>query len=175
VTEDTPWLATDELEAWASLASLLVALPQAIDRQLKRDSGLNFFEYSILSGLSREPGRAMQLSVLAALSAGSLSRISHAVSRLEQQGWVRRRACDTETRDSPTEARGVHAVLTDAGMAKLVEAAPAHVREARRLVVDALDPAELTQLKDICAKLVATASPATACLLARALSSNAEA
>jgi DNA-binding MarR family transcriptional regulator len=166
VTEDTPWLAADELEAWVSLASLVVALPQAIDRQLKRDSGLNFFEYSILSGLSREPGRAMQLSVLADLAAGSLSRISHAVSRLEQQGWVQRRTCDAET-------RVVHAALTDAGMAKLVEAAPAHVREARRLVVDALSPAELTQLKVICRKLVAAASPATACLLERVLSSNA--
>jgi hypothetical protein len=57
-------------------------------------------------------------------------------------------------------------------MAKLVEAAPAHVREARRLVVDALSPAELTQLKVICRKLVAAATPATACLLERVLSSN---
>jgi DNA-binding MarR family transcriptional regulator len=168
VTDDTPWLTTDELAAWVSLTALLVALPQAIDRQLKRDSGLNFFEYSILSGLSREPGRAMQLSILADLAAGSLSRISHAVSRLERQGWVRRRAGDTE-------ARGVDAVLTDAGMAKLVQAAPTHVREARRLVVDSLDPAELTRLKDICSKLVAAASPGTARLLERALSSNAEA
>jgi DNA-binding MarR family transcriptional regulator len=167
VTDDTPWLTTDELAAWVSLTALIVALPQAIDRQLKRDSGLNFFEYSILSGLSREPGRAMQLSILADLAAGSLSRISHAVSRLEQQGWVHRRAGDTE-------ARGVDAVLTDAGMAKLVEAAPAHVREARRLVVDALSPDELRQLKGICGKLVAAAFPGTARLLERALSSHAE-
>jgi DNA-binding MarR family transcriptional regulator len=168
VTEDTPWLTSAELEAWVSLTSLLVALPQAIDRQLKRDSGLNFFEYSILSGLSREPGRAMQLSVLADLAAGSLSRMSHAVSRLEQQGWVQRRACGTE-------ARGVDAVLTDAGMAKLVEAAPAHVREARRLVVDALNPTELRQLKNICGKLVAAASPSTARLLEHVLTNNTEA
>lgn len=145
-----------------SLTALLVALPQAIDRQLKRDSGVNFFEYTVLAGLSRAPGRRMQLSVLADFAAGSLSRISHAVSRLEQQGWVRRRACGAES-------RGIEAELTDAGYAKLAEAAPHHVREARRLVVDALEPAELEQLKGICHKLVAAASPGTACLLADAL------
>jgi len=145
-----------------SLTVLLVALPQAIDRQLRQDSGLNFFEYSILSGLSRSAGRSMQLSVLAAFASGSLSRISHAVSRLEQQGWVRRRTCGPES-------RGIEAELTDAGFAKLVEAAPYHVREARRLVVDTLEPAELDQLGGICQKLVAAASPGTACLLADAL------
>ncbi len=162
VTDDTPWLAPRELEAWMSLTALLVALPQAIDRQLKRDSGVNFFEYSILAGLSRAPGRAMQLSVLAVFAGGSLSRISHAVSRLEQVGWVERRAC-------AKEPRGIDAVLTGAGLAKLVDAAPHHVREARRLVVDTLDPAELDQLTRICAKLVTAASPGTACLLADAL------
>jgi DNA-binding MarR family transcriptional regulator len=165
VTEDTPWLSADELDAWVSLTSLLVALPQAIDRQLKRDSGLNFFEYSIMSGLSREKRHAMQLSTLAHLAAGSLSRVSHAITRLEQQGWVQRRACSGE-------ARGIEAVLTEAGLAKLVAAAPAHVREARRLVVDVLDPAEREQLKAICGKLVHTASPDTACLLDRTLARN---
>jgi DNA-binding MarR family transcriptional regulator len=162
VTKDTPWLSNEELDAWVSLTSLLVALPQAIDRQLKRDSGLNFFEYSIMSGLSREKGHAMQLSTLAHLAAGSLSRISHAVSRLEQQGWVQRRAC-------VGEGRAVEAALTEAGLAKLVEAAPAHVREARRLVVDVLSPAEREQLTAICGKLVHTASPDTAGLLDRVL------
>jgi DNA-binding MarR family transcriptional regulator len=162
VTEDTPWLSSEELDTWVSLTSLLVALPQAIDRQLKRDSGLNFFEYSIMSGLSRAEGHAIQLNTLAHLAAGSLSRMSHAVSRLEQQGWVQRRTC-------PGEARGVMAVLTEAGLAKLVEAAPAHVREARRLVVDVLSPAEREQLKAICGKLVRVASPATACQLDRVL------
>ena len=162
MTEDTPWLSSEELDTWVSLTSLLVALPQAIDRQLKRDSGLNFFEYSIMSGLSREERHAMQLSTLAQLAAGSLSRISHAVSRLEQQGWVQRRACHGE-------ARGVEAALTKAGLAKLVEAAPAHVREARRLVVDVLSPADHEQLTAICGKLVRAASPDTACLLERTL------
>jgi DNA-binding MarR family transcriptional regulator len=161
VTEDTPWLSGEEHAAWVSLTALLVALPQAIDRQLRRDSGLNFFEYSVLSGLSQTPGRALQLTTLAHLAAGSLSRISHAVSRLEQQGWVQRRACGG--------TRGVEAVLTEAGFAKLVEAAPAHVREARRLVVDVLSPAEREQLTAICGKLVRAASPDTACLLERTL------
>jgi DNA-binding MarR family transcriptional regulator len=154
VSEQTPWLSREELEAWMSLTAVLMTLPGAIDVQLKRDAGLNFFEYSILAGLSRAPGRARQLTALAHLASGSLSRVSHAVTRLEQQGWVRRRACCGEV-------RAVEAVLTDAGMAKLTEAAPDHVHEARRLVVDVLSPTQLDQLRRICRKLVSSASPPT--------------
>ena len=41
-----PWLDADERHAWMSLIAMLMSVPPAIDAQLKRDSGLNFFEYS---------------------------------------------------------------------------------------------------------------------------------
>ena len=39
------------------------------------------------------------------------------------------------------------AVLTDAGMAKVVETAPGHVEVARRFVIDAVSPTQLRQLR----------------------------
>ncbi|MFE6891804.1 MarR family winged helix-turn-helix transcriptional regulator [Streptomyces sp. NPDC057694] len=152
--DDTPWLSCEEARGWVHLVGALMALPPTIDAQLKQDAGLNFFEYSILAELSMSPGRTRQMHLLAQLANGSQSRLSHAVRRLEKFGWVQRRAC-------PTENRAVEAVLTDSGMAKVVETAPGHVREVRRTVIDVLSPQELEQLGQICRKVLAATSPQT--------------
>ncbi|WP_250035953.1 MarR family winged helix-turn-helix transcriptional regulator [Paractinoplanes maris] len=153
--EDVAWLDRDERAAWMTLIAMLMSVPAAIDAQLKRDSGLNFFEYSILSHLSRPQDHAVQMSNLAHLAGGSLSRLSHAVSRLEKQGYVTRRV------GSDGESRCVQAFLTSTGYDALVAAAPAHVREARRLVFDNLSPAQVRQLQRIAHELAAAASPDT--------------
>ena len=159
VSDDTsgsvPWLDSEERAAWMTLIAMLMAVPAAIDAQLKRDSGLNFFEYSILSSLSRPAEHAVQMSNLAMLAGGSLSRLSHAVSRLERQGYVTRRS------NTVNESRCIEAVLTEEGMAALVAAAPDHVREARRLVFDRLSPAQVRQLQRIAHELASAASPET--------------
>lgn len=95
------------------------------------------------------------MSDLAGIAAGSLSRLSHTVKNLEQQGWVARRPC-------PGDGRTTLATLTDAGMAKLVASAPGHVAEVRRLVVEALSAEEMNQLGDISRTVVAQVLPANA-------------
>jgi DNA-binding MarR family transcriptional regulator len=150
--DEIPWLSDEERGAWMTVVGMLMTLPAAIDAQLKKDSGLNFFEYSILVALSRPPGRGLRMNMLALLAGGSASRLSHAVSRLERQGWVRRNVI-------PGESRCIEAVLTDAGMAALADAAPNHVRAARRLVIDAITPAQLRQLQKISRQLVEAAAP----------------
>lgn len=150
---EAPWLDRDETAAWMTLVAMVMTLPTAIDAQLKRDSGLNFFEYSILSSLSRPEQHAVQMTQLAHLAGGSLSRLSHAVSRLEKQGYVTRRST------SGSEGRCIEAVLTPVGYAALVAAAPGHVREARRLVFDNLTPAQVRQLQRITHEIAAAASP----------------
>ena len=134
--DDIPWLDPHQLRDWKWLMALLMTLPSTLDGQLKRDAGLNTFEYLILAGLSEAPGRALPLSSLAAFAQGSLSRLSHAVSRLEEQGWVERRACQEAGRRS-------EAVMTEAGWLKIQQTAPGHVREVRRLVVDTLTADQL--------------------------------
>jgi DNA-binding MarR family transcriptional regulator len=151
-TDTVPWLTGAEVGAWLALMGTLMSLPPAIDAQLKRDSGLNFFEYSILVSLSRPQSHAVQMSHLAMLAGGSLSRLSHAVSRMERQGWVSRRA----------GAGCTEAVLTPAGLAKLDEAAPGHVREVRRLVFDALTPEQVGQLHAIARQVLGVTAPGTA-------------
>ncbi|MBB0247397.1 MarR family transcriptional regulator, partial [Streptomyces alkaliphilus] len=128
-TTDPRWLTPEERAAWLELVGLFIRLPTALDAQLRRDAGLSHFEYQVLAGLSEAPDRTLRMSDLAVFADGSLSRLSHVVKRLEQRGWVRR------TPD-PTNGRYTLAVLTDAGMEKVVATAPGHVEEVRRLVFD---------------------------------------
>lgn len=145
-----------------SLIAMVMSFPPAIDAQLKRDSGINFFEYSVLAQLSQPSTHAVPMAQLAQLVGGSISRLSHAASRLEQQGFVRRRVVTGESRCTELE-------LTDTGLAALEDAAPGHVREARRLVFDALSREQVAQLETIAQALTAAASPETSRALRRAI------
>ncbi|MGH1565531.1 MarR family winged helix-turn-helix transcriptional regulator [Mumia sp. DW29H23] len=155
-TTDVPWLSIDEQADWRSVVALLATLPVALDAQLKRDAGMNSFEYHVLAHLSEAPHGGVPMSDLAILAQGSPSRLSHAIARLERAGWVQRVAC--------VEAgRRTSAVLTPEGLAKLREVAPAHVREVRRLVVDALEPEQLAALGEAARAIVARADPDLTC------------
>jgi DNA-binding MarR family transcriptional regulator len=146
------WLTPDEHDAWIPLAGLLVKLPAALDAQLQRDAGLSHFEYMVLAGLSEAPGRTLRMSQLADLANGSLSRLSHVVTRLERRGWVRRESC-------PGDGRFTNAVLTDEGWAKVVATAPGHVAAVRALVIDAIAPWQTGQLRDIARRIMHRVAP----------------
>jgi DNA-binding MarR family transcriptional regulator len=70
------------------------------------------------------------------------SRLSHAVARLEKNGWVRREDC-------PSDKRGQFAVLTDEGYEVLRGAAPGHVAAVRQALFDRLSPAQQKALGEI--------------------------
>lgn len=146
--DDQPrWLSPAELETWQALALLMFRLPTALEAQLRRDAQLSFVEYMALVGLSGSPERRMRMSELAVIACSELSRLSHLISRLEQRGFVRREP-------DPTNGRYTHAILTDAGYAHLVEAAPGHVARVRELVFDVLDPSALAAVRDAAQAIV---------------------
>ena len=151
----TPWLDARQLRSWIALTALTEALPAALDTQLKRDAGINHFEYMILASLADAPDRTLLMSDIAAFATGSISRLSHAVSRLESRGWVTRQPY-------ADDARHMQVTMTDAGYAANVAAAAGHVREARRLVIDALTPEQLDQLGAIARTIVEVAAPQSA-------------
>ncbi len=150
-------LTDDEQDAWVSLAATLIRLPAALDARLQRDAGLNTFEYLVLQGLSDAPRRTLRMSELATLANGSLSRLSHVVTRLERRGWVRREVC-------PTDGRCTNAILTRAGRDKLAAAAPCHVAAVRELVLGALTAVQVRQLRDIGHRLLRRLDPDEPCL-----------
>lgn len=139
---DTVWLDESQQRAWRAYLQASNTLWDALDRQLQRESGINHAYYEILVTLSEAPDHQLRMSELADHLLSSRSRLSHAVARLEERGWVERIAC-------PTDRRGQLARLTDVGFAALVEAAPKHVAAVRATLVDALTPQQLEQLRTI--------------------------
>jgi DNA-binding MarR family transcriptional regulator len=136
------WLDAEERRIWLGWIMSTRLLWDEMERDLQRDSGLSFGHYEILVMLSEAPARARRMSELADATQSSRSRLSHAVARLEELGWVRREAC-------PSDRRGSLAVLTDAGYAALEAAAPMHVESVRRHLFDLLSPAQLADLQAI--------------------------
>jgi DNA-binding MarR family transcriptional regulator len=141
------WLDADEQRAWTGLIAVTTLLDAALDQQLQRDAGISHATFTILTALSQAPRRMRHMSDLAILTSSSQSRLSHAVARLEEAGWVRRARC-------PEDKRQVDARLTEAGLAVLKQAAPGHVRRVRELVFDRLDRDQIDRLAEITATLV---------------------
>src|ERR1700712_990527 len=142
VGDETPWLSDQERDTWLEVATIALQLPGLLDAQLQRDADLGLFDYMVISWLSMTPERRIRMGELAQLARGSMSRLSNVVKRLEQRGFIRR------TPD-PTNGRYTLAILTDAGWAAVVDAAPGHVRAVRRYVLDPLTNEQMCALQDI--------------------------
>src|SRR5919197_4267895 len=138
----TRWLSADEQQAWRAYVRATKVLFDALDRQLQRDADMPHAYYEILVALSEAEDRSMRMSELAQRTLSSRSRLSHAVARLEERGWVVRDEC-------PTDRRGQVARLTDLGFRTLAEAAPGHVEAVRHYLIDVLTPEQLEQLAAI--------------------------
>ncbi|MBY8847480.1 MarR family winged helix-turn-helix transcriptional regulator [Saccharothrix longispora] len=139
---DVRWLSAEEQQVWRGFMTAVTKFTEHLDRQLQRDSGMPMAYYEILVALSEAPDRAMRMSELASVCLSSRSRLSHAVARLEKEGWVERRAC-------ASDRRGSIATLTDEGFAVLREAAPGHVAAVREHLFDVLTPEQLRALASI--------------------------
>ena len=148
---ETRWLSADEQFAWRSFVDGVRGLMDVLDRQLQADSNLPHSYFEVLIPLSEAEGRTMRMSELAEAARSSRSRLSHAVARLEERGWVRRVDC-------ATDRRGQLAQLTDAGFAVVEAAAPGHVAAVREYLIDRLSPEQITALGEIGQVLLASTS-----------------
>lgn len=139
---ETRWLSDQEQQSWRAFIDGCRALFDVLDRQLQADSNLPHAYFEILIPLSEEPCRTLRMSELAERARSSRSRLSHAVARLEERGWVRRTDC-------PTDKRGQLAELTDEGFAMVQAAAPGHVEAVREYLIDRLSPEQVRVLGEI--------------------------
>jgi DNA-binding MarR family transcriptional regulator len=152
----TRWLTAEEQQTWRAFLTAALTLLSAVDGQLMRDSGIPLGYYEILVRLSEADGHALRMTQLAEASTSSKSRLSHAVARLEERGWVERLDC-------ATDRRGQIARLTDAGFAALDAAASGHVTQVRRSLFDRLTPEQVSQLAAISAAIASGEAGDTGC------------
>jgi DNA-binding MarR family transcriptional regulator len=142
------WLDAEEQRTWRAFFAATQLLFDRLDRELQHDAGIPHAYYEILVWLSEAPDRSLRMSDLASRTRSSRSRLSHAVARLEERGWVTRRDCDSDK-------RGQIAALTEDGFAALRAAAPGHVKGVRAHLFDPLTPDQVRQLREISEQIVA--------------------
>jgi DNA-binding MarR family transcriptional regulator len=148
------WLTKKQQAAWRELLGVVIWLPAVLDAQLQRDADISHFEYQVLAMLSTAPERTTHMHELAVRTNSSASRLSHAVARLEKQGWISRAP-------APENGRYIRATLTDSGMAKVVDSAPGHVAAVRRNVFDHLSTKQVAQLEEIARTIRNVVAPHT--------------
>ncbi|TXS55608.1 MarR family winged helix-turn-helix transcriptional regulator [Streptomyces sp. t39] len=136
------WLTAEEQRVWRSYLHATTLLEDHLDRQLQRDAGMPHVYYGLLVQLSQAPHRRRRMTELAIDAKITRSRLSHAIARLEKNGWVRREDC-------PSDRRGQNAVLTDEGFEVLRRTAPGHVEAVRQAMFDRLSPEQVRQLGEI--------------------------
>jgi DNA-binding MarR family transcriptional regulator len=115
-----PELREQTAGAWRSLLRAHATLIRQLETDLKKETGLALADFDVLAQLAFAGGdlRMTQLADRALISRSGMTR---RVARLVGDGLVLR--CDADA-----DGRGVVVVLTDAGVARLSETAPAHAR-----------------------------------------------
>jgi len=136
------WLEAEERRAWLAYVEFSTLLSDHLNRQLRQDAGLTHADYTLLAHLSSLPDQTLTMSELAERLKITRSRLTHAVTRLQDAGYVDRR-------DDPTNRRNQLAVLTEGGRRLLERAAPGHVEAVRRAIFDALTLEQVRQFAEI--------------------------
>jgi DNA-binding MarR family transcriptional regulator len=127
------------LDAWRSLLRAHASLMRQLETDLERETGLSLGDFDVLAQLAVAGGE-LRMTELAARALSSRSGLTRRVARLVDEGLVRRSNVDSD-------GRGVMVAMTDAGVARLSETVPVHLRGVAKLFVAQLDDQELAILK----------------------------
>lgn len=125
--------------AWRSLLRAHATLMRQLETQLEQQTGLALADFDVLAQLAIADGE-LRMTELANRALISRSGMTRRVARLVDKGLVRRTGADGD-------ARGVVVALTDAGVARLTETAPVHVRGIAECFVSRLEDQELAVLE----------------------------
>ncbi len=136
-----------QLSAWRSFLRAHAHLTRTLESELMAAHDLPLPSYDVLLHLAEAPSRRLRMTELADRVLLSRSGLTRLVDRLERDQLVERASC-------PNDARGTHAVLTDAGLARLREAAPTHLEGVAKHVMERLSLAEIGQLKALMDKVL---------------------
>lgn len=126
------------VRAWQSLLRAHATLMRQLATDLVDEIGLTVGDFDILAQLGQAGGE-LRMSELAAQAYSSRSGMTRRIDRLVDEGLVMRT-------NSDADGRGVVVALTDAGVTRLAEAVPVHLRQVRELFVAKLTDVELLTL-----------------------------
>lgn len=133
------------LDAWRALLRAYSALMRRLSSDLEKKTGLSLGDFDVLGQLA-EAGGALRMTDLADRTLSSRSGMTRRVDRLVEEGLVRRARSDAD-------GRAVVIVLTDAGVARVTETVPVHLRGVSDLFMARLDDKELAALESALKKV----------------------
>lgn len=139
-----------ELAAWRGFLEAHRRVVDVLEGELREDEDLPLSWYDVLVQLSEVPDRCLRMQDLADAVLLSKSGLTRLVDRMEQAGLV-------ERVPFPDDGRGVMARMTDAGFARLRDAAPTHIRGVRAHFVDVLKPGEAAVLASVLGRITKAA------------------
>jgi DNA-binding MarR family transcriptional regulator len=134
------------VRTFATLIRAHAAVTRKLNTQLAAEHGLTISDYEVLLRLARAPDRRLRRVDLAEQVLLTASGITRLLDGLERSGYVERGSC-------ATDRRVVYAVLTDAGSAKLQEAAASHLPQIDALFAARFDGDEIGDLEALLGKL----------------------
>ncbi|KAB2341402.1 winged helix-turn-helix transcriptional regulator [Actinomadura rudentiformis] len=146
VTLPSSTISAAELTVWRTLLRAQVQISRRIQADLLADHDLALASYDVLMHLGEAPDGRLRMNDLADRVLLSRSGLTRLVDRLQREGLVCRASCDSD-------ARGLFAVLTPAGRARLAAATPTYQRGVREYVLSRLDEEDLRQFGHILDKL----------------------
>ncbi len=109
------------LAPWIAFIRAHAAVSRTLAAELEAEQSLSLADYDALVQLTVADDRRLRMNELADRLLLTRSGVSRLVDRLVDDGYVERLAC-------PTDARGAFAVLTEAGLRRLRDASPTHLR-----------------------------------------------
>ena len=145
-------LSAPELAAWRTFLHAHSRLVRRLEAELVAEHDLPLASYDVLVQLSEAPQRRLRMTELAERVLLSRSGLTRLVDRLVRDGLVERHPC-------PSDARGMLAVLTPAGLERLRAAWPTHLRGVAEHI-ERLSPDEVETLTRLLGKLVPEAAQA---------------
>jgi MarR family 2-MHQ and catechol resistance regulon transcriptional repressor len=139
-------------ETFGRLREAHASLTRELSASLVATHGLTINDYGALLLLSRAGEEGMRRIDLANQLQLSPSGITRLLDRLEDQGLVGKGACKSDARVS-------YAILTEAGLGKLREAAPGHIEDIDRRLSAALSEDEIKTLTELLGRLGGPEAP----------------
>jgi DNA-binding MarR family transcriptional regulator len=127
------------LAAWRRFLEAHARVIDLLEDELRVDEDLPLSWYDVLVQLSEAGDRQLRMQELASAVLLSKSGLTRLIDRMERAGLVSRRPCEDDR-------RGTYAVLTDAGLQRLRDAAPTHVRGVAEHFTTLLDDHEAAVL-----------------------------
>ncbi len=141
------YLTKQELFTWTRFLDASRLLEEVLARHVAQDHQMTHSDYEVLVRLDGVGG-SMRMAQLAAQVVSSAQKLTHTANRLEERGWIERRAVSGD-------GRGLQATLTPDGRRALAAASEEHAVLIKRFLLDVLSDSEQTAIGEAMERVAA--------------------